>query len=246
MAKGAAEEAAPHNFKLRIKLVMRCTALQVAGDECGCSLVTLSDEFVEVFILRRAHGAQAEIVDRDHLDPGKLLKFPFVGVGGACRMELSQQLVVGDEEDIVAGAQRTMGKGLDQMRFAGADGSGNQHGGVFGNEAAGREFSDQCVVHGGAESVVETLQRLVARHLRFAQTLAELTLISACHFVLDQERQEIGIGELGFDRLLVSRRKRIQDAGQAELLEHRFELRHGVHVVLQGGTLRWVLRGCRC
>jgi hypothetical protein len=56
-----------------------------------------------------------------------------------------------------------------------------------------------------------------------------LTLVATGHFILEQKRQEVRVGELGFDRLLVSRGQGIEDAREVQLFEHRFELRHGVH-----------------
>jgi len=68
-------------------------------------------------------------------------------------------------------------------------------------------------------AAIETFQRLVADHLRLAQTLGKLALITTGDFVLDQQRQEVGVSQLGLDRLTVSRFERVEDAGQAQLLE---------------------------
>jgi hypothetical protein len=61
--------------------------------------------------------------------------------------------------------------------------------------------------------------------LRPPQTLRELALVAASDFVLDDQGEEVGEGELGFDRPPIAGLQRIEDAGQAQLLEQGDELR---------------------
>jgi hypothetical protein len=100
---------------------------------------------------------------------------------------------------------------------------------VFRDEAAGAQFGNQRVVDRRTIRVIESLQGFVAGNLSLANSLCEVTLITTGHFVLDQKCEEVRVGKLGLDRLLVSGSQRIEDAGQPELLEHWFELRHGIH-----------------
>ena len=100
---------------------------------------------------------------------------------------------------------------------------------MFRDEAAGHQFRQECVIHRRTAVGIEALEGLVADHLRFAQPLRELALIAAGDFILQQQRQEIRIGQLGVDGLAVSCFERIENAGQAQLFEHGFELGHGVH-----------------
>lgn len=86
---------------------------------------------------------------------------------------------------------------------------------MLGNESASRQFGNQGVIHRGAVGVIETFQCFVADHLRFSQTLGELALVAAGHFVLHQQRQEVGVSQLSFDGLTVSGVERIEDTGQA-------------------------------
>jgi len=44
--------------------------------------VTLGDQIMEIFILRRAHGAQAVVINDDQIDTYELLQLALVGVGG--------------------------------------------------------------------------------------------------------------------------------------------------------------------
>lgn len=53
---------------------------EVAGHQRRLLLIALSDQFVEIFVLGGTHGTQAEVVDRDHINLGELLKFALVGI----------------------------------------------------------------------------------------------------------------------------------------------------------------------
>jgi hypothetical protein len=66
---------------------------------------------------------------------------------------------------------------------------------------------------------VELLQRLGGTELRAAQPRAELLLLAPGDLVADEQGEELGVGELGVERLAVARLQRVQDARQAQLLE---------------------------
>ncbi len=100
---------------------------------------------------------------------------------------------------------------------------------MSGDEATGGQIGDGRVVEREAVVEIEALERFVVEYLRLAQSLRELPLVATRDFVLDQYCQEIGIGKLAFDSLAVSRLQRVENAGQAQLFEHGFELGHRVH-----------------
>lgn len=116
---------------------------------------------------------------------------------------------------------------------------------MLGHETAGSQLGNQCMVDGRTVREIEPFQCLVTGDLSFAKTLCELTLITPGDLVLNQESEEIRVGKFGLNRLLISGGQRIEDAGQTQLLELRFELGHGVHVILQVWIVRWELRGNR-
>ena len=76
---------------------------------------------------------------------------------------------------------------------------------------------------------VELLEGLGSAKRCSPQAQGELLLLASRDLVLDEQRQEFGVGELGIDRLAVARFERIEDARQAQLLEIRRELGYGVH-----------------
>jgi len=65
---------------------------------------------------------------------------------------------------------------------------------------------------------IELLERLGGAKLRAAQAQGELLLLAPRHLVADQQGEELGVGQLRLDRLAITRLKRIEDAGQAQLL----------------------------
>jgi hypothetical protein len=70
---------------------------------------------------------------------------------------------------------------------------------------------------------------LAVRQLRAAQAQGELLLLATGDLVGDQQRQELGVGELGVDGLAVAGGQRIEDAGQPQLFQVRGQFGGGVH-----------------
>ena len=199
--------------------------IEIAGDNNGAALVAFGDQVMEVLVLRRAHRPQTKVVEQDQLDAGELLELALVGIGGARGMQLTEQLGMGGEEHFVALAQGAVAERLRQMTLAGAGRTDEQDRGVLGDEAAGCQIGDLRLVDRGVVGEVETLEGLVVEHLRPAQPLCELPLVATSDFILDDQSEEVGKSELGFNRLPIARLQRIEDAGQAQLLEQRDELR---------------------
>ena len=80
---------------------------------------------------------------------------------------------------------------------------------------------------------VELLERLGGAERGAAQPQVELLLLAPGDLVLDQQGEELGVGELAVDGLAVARLQRVEDAGQAQLLELRGRVREcGFMVVL--------------
>lgn len=74
-------------------------------------------------------------------------------------------------------------------------------------------------------------QRLAGTEGGAAQAQGELLLLAAGDLVLDQQGEELGVGEFSVEGLAVTRLERIEDAGQAQLLEVRDELGKRIHRV---------------
>jgi len=64
-------QQAPHNSLVRIKPVMRCTALQVGGDDDALALVPGGERVEEQLAARAVEGHKAQLVDDEHVDAGQ-------------------------------------------------------------------------------------------------------------------------------------------------------------------------------
>src|SRR6478672_703159 len=77
---------------------------------------------------------------------------------------------------------------------------------------------------------VEAFQCLLATEVRAAHAGVELAMIAPCDLVLNEQRQEIGIGELTVDGFTVACFERVQDARQSQLLKGRREFGNWIRV----------------
>ena len=91
--------------------------------------------------------------------------------------------------------------------------------------AAGGQVVDQRAIELRQALEVELLERLGGAEGGAAQPQGELLLLAPGDLVLDQQGEELGVGELGLDGLAVAGLERIEDAGQAQLLEMRGRVR---------------------
>lgn len=90
---------------------------------------------------------------------------------------------------------------------------------------------DECTVELGQAIKVELIESFVGSEAGAAQPRGELLLLTPCNLVLDEQGQELGVGELGVDGLTVACFEGIEDAGQAQLLQVGSELRDRVHSI---------------
>lgn len=203
--------------------------VEVGGDDRGRGLVALGDEIVEVLVGGRSQGFQAEVVDDQQRHAGERGEFALVAAGRSRGVEARGEACAGAEDDIDAGAHGAVAKRLRQVRFPGAAGADDEHRGLLGEVAAGGEVVHQGAVQLRQALEVELLERLGGAKGRASEAQGELLLFAPCDLVLDEKGQELGVGELGIDRLAVSRLQRIEDARQTQLFQLRGDLRNGVH-----------------
>ena len=192
--------------------------LQVAGDHGGGALVALGDQIVEVLVLPGLEGLEPEVVDDKQRHPGEGLHLALDGARGTSGIDLREHVGLRGEHHIVAPSHRAVTDGLGDMALVGAAGAGNQHGDFLFDEPALGEVGDPLLIDARIEVEVEALQRLVATEAGAAQSHAVLSLFAAAGFVLDDQRQELRIGELVLDRFAIAAVEAVEDAGQANCL----------------------------
>ena len=94
--------------------------IQIARHQRGNPLIALGDEIVEIFIVWRAQGFEAKIVDDEQRGFGQALQAPLELANGLGVAQAGEQLALGGEQHIVSEADGAMADGLGQMAFAGA------------------------------------------------------------------------------------------------------------------------------
>ena len=125
-----------------------------------------------------------------------------------------------------------MTQGLGEVTFADADLTDDEHGGMFGQVAIGGEIVDERAVELWEPIEVELMEGFVGAKGGAAQAQGELLVFPARDLILDQQCQEVGVGELGVDRFAVTRIQGIEDPGEAQLFEQGHEFRNRVHAKL--------------
>ncbi len=112
-----------------------------------------------------------------------------------------------------------MANRLGEMAFSGPAGAGDRHGPLLNHETAGGQVVDQGAIEAGQAIEVETFQGFLAAEVGAAQPLGQLFLLAAGDFVLDQQPEEVGVGQVPVDGFAVAGLERIEDAGPAQGLE---------------------------
>lgn len=167
---------------------------------------------MEVFVLGRSEGFESQVVDDQQGDPGQDFKPAFKGSHGSGRLHAREQLRLGCEQDLMALTHGAMAEGLGEMAFPCSAGSGDEEIGGFLDKAAGSQFLDEAAVDAGVEVEVELLDGLLGAEAGTSEPEAEFFLISSGRLILDEQGQELWIGELGLDGLAVSCRQGFEDA----------------------------------
>ena len=118
-----------------------------------------------------------------------------------------------------------------QIGLARSAWTGDQHADLLIDKAAGRQIVNDSTIGIRQAVEVESFQCLLPTEVRAAHAGVELTMIAPCDLVLDEQRQEVGIGELTVDGFTVARFERVQEPDSRNLLapirRKRFRLLNG-------------------
>jgi hypothetical protein len=125
------------------------------------------------------------------------------------------------------------------MAFAGAAGAYYLHGDLLLDEAARSQIMNHRAVQIGQPVEVETFQRFLMKLLAIPlgcqkttakwlvmaaevcapQSHFQFLLLTPRHFVMDQQAEKVGEGQLAVYGFAVAGFERVEDAGQAQLFE---------------------------
>jgi len=105
--------------------------IQIAGHHSSRLLVPGTDEVVDILVVGRSQGLEAEVVDDEQGDLGQLAEDPVVSAGGPGGMESSREGALAQEPDIYPLADGAMTQRLGQVALAGAAGADDEDWGLF-------------------------------------------------------------------------------------------------------------------
>ena len=109
--------------------------------------------------------------------------------------------------------------GLSQMGLADAWGAQKEDIGVFSEEASGGQLEDHFAGNSGVKAPVEVLQTFRMPEGSRLGASPELSLVTDVEFVLKDEFEELGVGELVGGSFLQPGWQTLAEAGEAEFFE---------------------------
>ena len=109
--------------------------------------------------------------------------------------------------------------GLSQVGLADARGAQKEDVGVFSKEASGGQLEDHFAGNSGVKAPVEVLQAFWVPEGSRLGASPELSLVTDVEFVLENEFEELGVGELVGGSFLQSGWQTLAEAGEAEFFE---------------------------
>lgn len=120
-------------------------------------------------------------------------------------------------------------QGLGEVALSGAAGADDEHQDFLLQVAAGGRIHDLRLVYSEVEGEVVAFERLMRVDTDPALPHDEFALFAAGDLVLDEQGQEIHVGELLLHGLPVADLQGVQDAGETELFQMRRKLGDGIH-----------------
>lgn len=132
-------------------------------------------------------------------------------------MELSQEIALGLEQDVVSFSKCFMADGLGDVTFSRAGWSCNKDGVFFFDKSASGDIHDEGDRDFVIEGEVETFDGFLVSEGCPPESGGELFIIPSGHFILKEEGQKLSIGEFFFYGLAVPDLHRVQDSREAKL-----------------------------
>lgn len=189
--------------------------IEVGSDNRAFAFIAFRDHVVEVFILDSLEGFEAEVVNNEKIDFCQPGEEPLIAVGGLGGVELGEHPGGACKEDIIAGADGRMTEGLGDMAFACSAGAHDEDGDLLFDKSTACQVRNKRPVEAGVEGEIELFEGFGVAEVGPADREREPLLASAGDLVLDDDGQEIHIGELLVDSLAVAQFNGIQDAGES-------------------------------
>ncbi len=194
--------------------------MEVGGDQRGRFLVPCRHQVVKVFLLSFGQRLQKIVVDDQKRHLAQQAEALFEGPGGPGRRQTPQKRPGSRHQDVVSLADGLMPQSLGDVALAHPARPHQKHVGRLPHEVSRRQLRDHGPVESGMPREVEGVEGLVRPEPGPPQPLGHEVLLPPRHFVGDQKRQEVLVGEFPLDRLPVSGLECVDQAVEPQFLEH--------------------------
>src|SRR5579859_5777379 len=199
----------------------------VAGQDGGAGFVTAAEDLEQVFGRSRRQSAQAEVLEDEQVDAAQARDHLLTSAGGGGLGKILGEVESGAGEHGVAGLDGADADADTDVRLTRPGRTKDQRAVALTDEAQGGEVEDELLGHPGIEAPVEIIERLGLGQPSLLHATLKKQVTSTAELVFDQELEELDIGEVVVDGLLVAHRQRLHETGETDLTQLALEL--GAH-----------------
>jgi hypothetical protein len=191
--------------------------------------VSAHDDFQEDFAAAGGEVFEAHVVDDEQVGfEEEALEAGVVGRGGVGG-DVADEIEDGSVEDMEPGADGFGSEGLGEVGFADSGRADKEGVAFLTNEVAGGEFVDAGAGDGWVEGEVEVFQAAGAAEGGGFGAAQDLALLADVDFVLEDEFQEVGVGQVVALGFLEAHVEALEESGEGECAGVVFEGCVGVH-----------------
>jgi len=196
----------------------------VGGQDGGAHFVAAHDDFQEVFGGLVTEGFHAHVVEDEQVGAQVALE-GFVAFGGlvAGVGEVAREVEDGAVEAGVAGFDGFAPEGLGEVAFADSGGADKEDVAVLADILAGGQRVDPAAGDAGLEAEVEGLEAALFAEAGLLAASMEGAAVADVKFVLEEEFEELGVGELMGRGFVEAQFEVFTQAGEAQLPGLGFE-----------------------
>ncbi len=185
---------------------------------------------MEVLVLGWPERFQSKVIDDEQCYLAEVLHAAIVRAHRLRGAQAGHQLGLGNEQHVMALARCGMPQGLRKVALACAAGPGDEHRNLFFDETAGGQVMDCGAVQSWQAVEVETVERFLVAEVGAPHAQRKFLLVATGDLVMNEQAQEFGEGQLAVDGFAVARLQRVEDAGQAQLLEQGSQFWNWMHI----------------
>jgi hypothetical protein len=186
----------------------------IASQDGGSSAVPLQDDFVEVAGLLGVEAAKGEIVNDQQIGGEQASEDLVGGLIGPGLVELMEEAIGAHEQHLAPGAAGGVAEGTGEEGFSNAHRAEQDHVFLALDKSEREEISDPIAIEANRSIPVEALQGLFLIEAGSTEAQGEVFVIAPLAFVLQEEFEQVELGELGLSGIGHPIGKRCKQAGE--------------------------------